>query len=315
MAGLEEHLAPLRAPLRVCLWVTQRCNLRCRYCYAAPLGERDVPLERFRSLCKELLGLRVFDFVISGGEPFLHPKIFEILQWFFDHDVHVGVLTNGTLLHGDLAQRLARFAEGHSLLLQVSLDSADPAVNDRSRGAGASVSSNIRELARLALPLQLSTVVNRANLSSAHRIIDTFYPDVKRFQFLMIQRTPATMSSPEILVSEAESRKFWRDLELHARKFPSDLVLPSLRTILRNEASRHPRATDACGELATFTCASCSAGTTHVDIDADFNVFGCDIARARTRMGNVLATSFQSVWNGVMAHAVRSATLPACHLT
>lgn len=93
-----------------CLWeVTARCNLGCRHCYhprheAAP-GE--MPTERALRLLEELAEQNVLLLLVSGGEPFARPDIWEILEEARRLEFAVRVLTNGTLLDRAGAERLA----------------------------------------------------------------------------------------------------------------------------------------------------------------------------------------------------------------
>jgi molybdenum cofactor biosynthesis enzyme MoaA len=84
----------------------------------------------------KLLGVK--DYYFTGGEPFMHPRLLDML----DATLEVGpatVLTNGTLLPDRVIHSLAasRDRSIYSLELRVSIDAPDAAANDRIRGAGA----------------------------------------------------------------------------------------------------------------------------------------------------------------------------------
>ena len=85
----------------------------------------------------EALALGVKELYFTGGEPFLHPEMTEILA---EHLVHAPctVLTNGTLLPADRIADLARLSKSsrHSLELRVSLDGWRAEDHDRFRGTG-----------------------------------------------------------------------------------------------------------------------------------------------------------------------------------
>ncbi len=313
MAGIEQFRAPLKSPLTVCLWITERCNLSCKYCYAAPCSGAVMDTNRLYKLLDELKELEVFDIVFAGGEPFLHPDIFELIEYALESNIHVGVLSNGLLLDKRAGKRLENIVSGRNFILQISLDSIDPEINDQTRGCGKKVINNLKALTDLDIQLQIACVLTTRNVDSAHLLIEEFYPAVKRFHYLNIQRTEKALGNPELLLTEEQAYRFWMRLKEYAKGFPPDLFLPSLRIMLRSYGEEDAEEDTAFHQKATFDCTSCSAGITHVNIDAEFNVLGCDIAKDYTRMGNVRYRSFKEVWNSREAQRVREFPFPACY--
>ena len=134
---------PLRRLSAVWIQVTGTwCNLRCTHCLNAsgpldpwltPMATSDV--ER-HVVDAARLGAREVYF--TGGEPFLHPRILDLLAFALER-MPTTVLTNGTLITERLADHLADLATGarYSLEVRVSLDDPDREANDRVRGRGA----------------------------------------------------------------------------------------------------------------------------------------------------------------------------------
>lgn len=85
----------------------------------------------------EALALGVRELYFTGGEPFLHPELLEILEDSLAH-APCTVLTNGTLFTAARLERLGRLRDRtrYSLELRVSLDGHDAGTHDRFRGAG-----------------------------------------------------------------------------------------------------------------------------------------------------------------------------------
>lgn len=312
-ANSAAYRAPLRAPFTACLWITDYCNLNCSYCYAKPFSGTRMQTERLLKLIDEFVTLGVFDLTLAGGEPTLHPAFIDIVDRAIAGGIRVGVLSNGVSLSEELIASLETRTNQRNFMLQVSIDSTDPAVNDVSRGKTAKVLRTLDRLRKSPIQVQLATVINRKNLTEAHTIIDKYYPDFKRFHFLNIQRTESALSNPELLIEEDEALKFWLNLNEFSKKFPDDLFLPSLRIQMRAlgrsdvdpEASLH--------HSASFDCESCSAGLTQVNITSKFDVLGCDIAKDFTWMGNISDVPFETVWHSKTASQVRKAPYPACY--
>ena len=86
----------------VVIWnLTRRCNLACKHCYATSAdvdfpGELETP-EIFRVM-DDLRASGVSVLILSGGEPLLHPDVFEISRRARDMGFYVGLSTNGTLV-------------------------------------------------------------------------------------------------------------------------------------------------------------------------------------------------------------------------
>ncbi|MGG4442474.1 radical SAM protein [Brevibacillus fortis] len=305
--------APLRAPFAVCLWLTDYCNLACKYCYAMPFQGKRIDTGRVLELIDELIELGVFDLTLAGGEPLLHPDVMDIIHHSVKGGLRVGVLTNGTMVNQKFCEELEELVSEKNFILQVSLDSIDPTINDVSRGRTEEVVRNIRALKGTKMQVQLSCVVHKLNAATAHLLIEEFYPDIKRFHFLNIQRTVQALKHPELLLDEEDAFQFWMNLNEYSRQFPPDLFLPSLRIQMRSRGSAHVEPEFSLSDEAGFECSSCSAGWTHLNITTDFDVLGCDIAKDYIRMGNVRHRSFYDVWHSPEAHAVRNAPFPACY--
>src|SRR5205823_6206833 len=119
------------------LWVysNYHCNLTCSYCLteSAPrVARRQLPVERIPEIAEE--GRRTgFDaFGVTGGEPFLVAGLAPALAGA-TAELPTLVLSNGTLFTSSLLAQLEPLA-GLRFAVQVSLDSADPDLNDALRG-------------------------------------------------------------------------------------------------------------------------------------------------------------------------------------
>lgn len=118
------------------------CNLQCAHCinasgpvdpWLAPMAAAEV--ERHVDEAARLGAREVY---FTGGEPFLHPRLLELLAYALER-LPATVLTNGTLITERVADRLAGLAarSRYSLEVRVSLDDPERGANDRVRGRGA----------------------------------------------------------------------------------------------------------------------------------------------------------------------------------
>jgi MoaA/NifB/PqqE/SkfB family radical SAM enzyme len=268
---------------------------------------------RLLGLIDEFVESGVFDITLAGGEPLLHPEIFNIVKKATEGGVRIGLLTNGVLLTKENIRNLEHASKGGNFIVQVSIDSLDEKINDYSRGKTKTVAENLEYLRHSSLETQLACVVHRNNYKTAHKLIEHFYPDIKRYHFLNIQRTESSLKYDDLLLTEDEASEFWLRLNDYKDGYPSDLFLPSLRVQMRANGSAAVDPDHTFHQEASFDCASCSAGHTHINVDYQFNVIGCDIAKDYTVMGNVSNKAFKQVWNSKRAHEIRSSRYPLCY--
>ena len=118
------------------------CNLQCTHCFIS-CGPQNhthemMSLELVRKTLVESKELGVRDYYITGGEVFINPEIFEILETIVSCGP-LDVLTNGTLITKEKAIKLKEIQDGsvHPLRFRVSMESFDGTENDKIRGAGA----------------------------------------------------------------------------------------------------------------------------------------------------------------------------------
>ncbi|MBA3420084.1 MAG: radical SAM protein [Geodermatophilaceae bacterium] len=122
-------------PGRVWLYSNYHCNLTCTYCLTESgpgVQRRELTAERMLETARQAAELGFTALGVTGGEPFLVPDMPKTLAGLGAILPTVG-LTNGTLFTG---RRLAavEVLAGTDVALQISLDSAVPAVNDEARG-------------------------------------------------------------------------------------------------------------------------------------------------------------------------------------
>lgn len=108
------------------LSVTDRCNLRCRYCM--PKGMENVlPVEKLLSfsellfLAEEASKLGISRFKVTGGEPLVRDGVLDFIKELkkLDKVEQVTLTTNGILLKEALPELLSAEIDG----INVSLDS------------------------------------------------------------------------------------------------------------------------------------------------------------------------------------------------
>jgi mycofactocin radical SAM maturase len=116
-----------------------------------------------RRVIDELAAMKVFQFNIGGGEPFMRPDFLDLMDYAHDKGIVTCISTNGTLIDRDIAKRL-----NHPLVyIQVSLDGATPESNDPIRGKGSfrNVLRALDYLREWDIEVSINTVLTRLSFS------------------------------------------------------------------------------------------------------------------------------------------------------
>ena len=160
------------------LRLTERCNLRCRYCYAARDEEAPFDMDAETAIhavelcCTEGGQLKI---QFTGGEPLLKLDVMEAVHDFgrrTGRKLSLSVQTNGTLLSPEVCRRLKAIRCG----VGVSLDGVGEANALRCFPAGSSsfdaVAAGIRSLGSAGMQCGLTPVVTRQNAAMLGQIPD-----------------------------------------------------------------------------------------------------------------------------------------------
>ncbi len=141
------------------------CNVACTHCFnnsgpnVRTFGFLSPEKVRKEIECAARSGVKEIFF--TGGEPFLHPGLPEMLSFSLNH-APTTVLTNGMLIQDRIADRLAEIERSarYSLEIRVSLDGYTEEMNDAIRGKGVfrSALAAVERLSRRGL-LPLVTIV------------------------------------------------------------------------------------------------------------------------------------------------------------
>ncbi len=117
------------------------CNIQCSHCFiSCGPANRDLEVmtrEQIRGYLDEARALGVKEYYYTGGEPFIHREMVEILEETLAQGPAT-VLTNAMLLTEKIVGRLreAHANSDYELTFRVSLDGFDAQSNDRIRGPG-----------------------------------------------------------------------------------------------------------------------------------------------------------------------------------
>lgn len=222
---------------------------------------------------------------VTGGEPLLHPDLFEVLAEIKKRGFSAFLLTNGTLLEHEQAGRLADLGiDG----VQVSIEGPE-AIHDSIRGTGsfAASAAGIEHLADAGLPVSLNVTLSRLNASAVKDVI-AFGSRVgaARIGFSRLVPAGSGRSLLSRMLKPAEIKELYEDLLSAGSNAPEIVTGDPVASQLR---------TGEAGDGGNVAVSGCAAGVAGLTLHPDGNVTPC--RRLPLSLGNVRTDSLRDIWS------------------
>ena len=272
----------LSAPITVTWEITAACNIACIHCLSASGRRRpgELKTEQALNLVDELAEMQVFQIHFGGGEPFIYPGIWKVLERCTERGLVMCVSTNGTLITAERARRLKGF---DPLYFQVSLDGGTPQTNDTIRGKG-TFQRALRGLELLAAEehsLTVNSVLTRYSFSE----LDRLYGIAADFNAkLRVTRLRPSGRGQDVWEDLHPTREQYREFTDWLGAHPDVLTADSFFHL--NAFGTRLAGLDTCG-AATATCCICPEG----------EVYPCAFFQApEFEAGNLHTQSFREIW-------------------
>lgn len=271
-------------PIQVAWEITGQCNFRCIYCLnRSGLSFGDLTLKERMAVADELVANNILDIIISGGEPLILPDMFDILEKFKANNVHVTLLTNGTLLDDERCKCLKPLVD----VLQISLDSLKKDVQEELtsvKDSYATIMEGINCAISHQLPLAIGAVINRLNFDEmgdlARFCVDKGIKHLSISELMPIGRARENF---EMLKIETEERiKAFNHLKPHKEKLKITGHEPGIMFLL--------------GGKKDYKC-DCSLVSCSISYNGD--VFPCSYIR--DTIGSIKKDNLRSIWQGTFA--------------
>ncbi len=177
-----------QAPVRIELHPTNKCNLKCKFCWQSAAKEIDTSTElsdeKLYSIVREAAELGVKEWIISGGgEPLVRRNatmnVFELIK---KNKMWGQLTTNGTLFRKEDVKKLVEINWDQ---IQISIDGPNSKIQDYLRNKKGGF-ANAVETARLFSKYKINfdkdqpylgfnTVLNRLNYNMLDEMIDLAY--------------------------------------------------------------------------------------------------------------------------------------------
>ncbi|MFO7710529.1 MAG: radical SAM protein [Candidatus Woesearchaeota archaeon] len=166
-----------KGPVEVKISIIRDCNNRCIMCghWQDPKRkEKIITLENFKRLVNDLKELGIKKVRITGGEPLLHPDLFEMIRSVKEQDLFIEICTNGILVTEEMAKKLVSAGVDQ---VSISLDAGDESLHDRIRGNKGAFERSVQAFRHLRkhdsfLKLHCNTVIMNENYRNLDKLVE-----------------------------------------------------------------------------------------------------------------------------------------------
>ena len=174
--------------------ITTSCNYKCDFCYVKKLDTEIVDLNEAFSVLEMLKDTKTDAFDIEkinfvGGEPFLHPLFYELLEKASDMGFTTSIVTNGSLINRQNVGKIAEYTDWIGLSVD-SMSNEKEAELGRGKGNHVSHAIEVSDMVHeYGMKLKLNTTVTKLTYQeNMHQLVHRMNPHRwKAFQVLHIE--------------------------------------------------------------------------------------------------------------------------------
>ncbi len=174
--------------------ITTKCNYKCDFCYVKKLDTEIVDcneafsvLEKLRDIKTDVIDIKKINFV--GGEPFLHPLFYDLLEKAHELGFTTSIVTNGSFINRQNIDEIAKYTDWIGLSVD-SMSNEKEAELGRGKGNHVSHAIEVSDLVHeYNLKLKLNTTVTKLTYKeNLHQLVHRMNPHRwKAFQMLHIE--------------------------------------------------------------------------------------------------------------------------------
>ena len=296
-----------RKPITV--WnITRTCNLRCVHCYSdsnAMQYPGELSWDQMQEVVKDLADYQIPSLLLSGGEPLIHPRFFDLVDLASEAGLKLTISTNGTLI---TPEKAARLKAANVAYVGISLDGIGE-IHDqfrRKEGAFDAAVRGFKNCHALDQKTGLRLTLTSHNVENIGQILD-FIEDqeIQRVCFyhlvpagrgseLQVLDSKATRGAIDALISRVEA---WHKQGVEREVLTVTQPADGAYLLVRMENENHPNLAEARRLLEWNGGGANSSGRGIANIDTQGNVhpdqFWQDVV-----LGNVKRMPFSKIWEG-----------------
>ena len=273
----------LISPMMATIEVTEKCNLRCKHCYLDASCEKAnmMTYHQFENLVKILKKNHVLNLELTGGEIFVNPQAYEILELALKQFAMVAILTNGTILSDKVLALLAKYKD--KIIINVSIDSTNPQVHDKFRGMkGAFEKScyNIKRMTGEGITVRVASSIFNENMREIDKLADLAVSlGAKMFVFNFVEDfgRGTQMEKGDKIEESIDAAAYIQYVNGIIEKYKD--IIPIVK-----------------GEEHILGSQNCGSAVNSIMIGADGNIRPCALFPKMTIFGNIFKENFEQIF-------------------
>lgn len=297
----QNYFDNLTFPLEILIELTNKCNSNCIYCYKKDVlntakGEMDLFL--FYKVVDEINANSKSLVVLEGGEPFLHSKIFLLLEYLAKHNIYADIITNGRLFTDENISELKKCYNKDLFQLQISLDGLEQSNYFNRLYDGIEVITGIKKLNKIGIVPRIHMVITKYNTNN---LID----------FLIYINENIVISSLTINIVFGKVNEHLKPAKDVIEKLKKQIHatdgLLNFKVVMNLQRTKYTcnyNVNDAVSDEAIFRC---TAMRSKICINHEGYVYPCVFFEHKiTPFGSIKFKSILDIWNSEMANNFRN---------
>lgn len=289
-----------RVPSVVMFELTYNCNEMCVHCFnpgAARNSEEksfrknreEINIDQYESLIKDLDRLGVYKIILTGGDPFVKPGIWKLINLISKTNIVFDIYTNGLALLGR-TEKLSKF---WPLSVGLSIYSGDDDVHNAITRVPNSLEKSLsvaKELSSYGIPLYFKCPIMSHNATSYYKVVEL----AKKF---------GAIPQIDVSLTDAVDGDITITENLQVKGELLDIILrdPNVPIYVGKEVPDYGR------QKKNKSEAFCGAGTVMMNITPEGDVTPCN--SFPTQFGNLKENTFSEIiknsselrqWQGIV---------------
>lgn len=298
-----------RARKPITVWnITRTCNLRCVHCYSdsnAAQYPGELTWQQMETVVDDLATYQIPSLLLSGGEPMIHPRFFDLVDLASSKGLKLTISTNGTLI---TPEKAALLKAANVAYVGISLDGIGE-IHDqfrRKEGAFNAAVRGFKNCHQVGQKTGLRLTLTRHNVENIDKILD-FIEEQEIQRVCFYHLVPAGRGSELQVLAAEEARGAIDTLISRVEAWQRQGVERELLTVtqpadgayllVRMENENHPNLAEAQRLLSWNGGGANSSGRGIANIDTQGNVHPDQFWQDVT-LGNVKRTPFSQIWEG-----------------
>lgn len=176
----------LSGPIQGTLCLTYNCNLRCEMCdlplrhldFEKNTNKKALTLKDYQKVIDDFAAIGTSGLALSGGEPMLHPDLYEIIKYARKRELVVQMTTNGWFINEETVLKL--FEAGLNTI-SISLDGASAQTHNKIRRNeksfekatnAISLIHKLRKIEKNSIKLNISSTLGKNNYREAIQLVE-----------------------------------------------------------------------------------------------------------------------------------------------